>query len=86
MLHHVGAGEAAIAESLRVLRPGGVLIGFDILDVAPFRLLNRNSRNGVRMLRRGRLESRLRELPATGIRVRPSAAGVMMRFTARKSR
>lgn len=31
MLHHVLAWEDAIAEALRVLRPGGVLVGYDLL-------------------------------------------------------
>jgi ubiquinone/menaquinone biosynthesis C-methylase UbiE len=84
MLHHVGRWEAAVAEALRVLRPGGVLIGFDILDIAPFRLMHRSPDDPVRILRRGELESRLHDLPATDVRVRASTAGVMVRFTARR--
>src|SRR5918999_810087 len=32
MLHHVLAWERALAEAVRVLRPGGALIGYDLLD------------------------------------------------------
>lgn len=84
MLHHVGRWETAVTEALRVLRPGGVLIGFDILDVALLRLFNHPGHT-VRMLRRGELESRLSELPATDVNVRVSAAGTMVRFTARRT-
>ncbi|MGH8918472.1 MAG: class I SAM-dependent methyltransferase, partial [Acidimicrobiales bacterium] len=40
MLHHVGHWEAALAEALRVLRPGARLVGFDLLRTAPMRLLH----------------------------------------------
>ncbi|MEZ0067270.1 ubiquinone/menaquinone biosynthesis C-methylase UbiE [Streptacidiphilus sp. MAP12-20] len=34
MLHHVGAWEEALAEAARVLRPGGLLMGYDLLETA----------------------------------------------------
>ncbi|MHA7666858.1 class I SAM-dependent methyltransferase [Mycolicibacterium sp. HS_4_1] len=51
MLHHVIEWEAAVAEIARVLRPGGVFVGYDLtrtpvatavhrLDRSPFRLVN----------------------------------------------
>ncbi|OKH85743.1 methyltransferase type 11 [Mycobacterium sp. ST-F2] len=51
MLHHVIEWEAAVAEIARVLKPGGVFVGYDLtrtpvatavhrVDRSPFRLLN----------------------------------------------
>ncbi len=41
MLHHVVDWEAALSETLRVLRPTGVLVGYDLLSTLPMRLLHR---------------------------------------------
>ena len=41
MLHHVGAWEAAVAEAARVLRPGGVFVGYDLHDTATSRVIHR---------------------------------------------
>jgi SAM-dependent methyltransferase len=38
MLHHVVDWEQAVSEATRVLRPGGMLVGFDLLHVADRRL------------------------------------------------
>ena len=40
MLHHVGRWPAALAEAVRVLRPGGDLLGYDVLDTGPIRRLH----------------------------------------------
>lgn len=41
MLHHVVAWERALAEAVRVLRPGGRIVAADLLANAPLRLLHR---------------------------------------------
>jgi len=40
MLHHVGRWEAAVAEAVRVLRPGGRFVGYDLLGTAASRALH----------------------------------------------
>ena len=40
MLHHIGAWETAVAEVVRVLRPGGRFLGYDLIDTAASRVLH----------------------------------------------
>jgi ubiquinone/menaquinone biosynthesis C-methylase UbiE len=42
MLHHTIAWERALAEAVRVLRPGGSLIGYDLVNAGPLRWLHRS--------------------------------------------
>lgn len=84
MLHHVVAWEKALAEAIRVLRPGGLLIGYDLLDAGPARLLHFGESHGTRLVRLEQLEAELGRLDATGIRVRPSAGKLVARFAASK--
>jgi ubiquinone/menaquinone biosynthesis C-methylase UbiE len=71
MLHHVLAWEKALAEVVRVLRPGGLLLGYDLLDTAPVRLLRFGVGHDTRLLGPGQLEAELAGLRTTTIRVRP---------------
>jgi SAM-dependent methyltransferase len=41
MLHHVVNWEQALSEATRVMKPGGMLVGFDLLHVADWRLPHR---------------------------------------------
>jgi SAM-dependent methyltransferase len=66
MLHHAVAWEEALAEALRVLRPGGRLIGYDLLDVTPIRLLHFGAAHDARMLRAGQLAAEFARLHAVG--------------------
>ena len=84
MLHHVIHWESALKEAARVLRPGGYLAGYDILDSPPMRLLHLAEGGQVRMMRSGQLGAELRRLPLTEVRVRRSAAGLVARFSARR--
>lgn len=86
MLHHVIAWEKALAEAVRVLRPGGRLIGYDLLNTAPVRLLHFGGKHDTKMLRRGQIETQLRRLPVTNMHTRPGIGGLVVRFTASKSR
>jgi ubiquinone/menaquinone biosynthesis C-methylase UbiE len=82
MLHHVLAWEKALAEAVRVLRPGGRLVGYDLLDTPPIRLLHLG--HDTRLLRPGQLEAELAQLAVTNVRTRLDAGGLVIRFTATK--
>ncbi len=84
MLHHVIRWEMALGEAVRVLRPGGWLTGYDILDSPVMRLLHIAEGGQVRMMKAGDLEAELQRLPLTELRVRRSAGGLLVRFSARK--
>jgi SAM-dependent methyltransferase len=85
MLHHTGAWERAAREAVRVLRPGGRLLGYDVLGTLPARWAHRVSGPGpVTMLRPGQLEAGLSRLAVTGVTVRRPAAGLAVRFSAVK--
>jgi SAM-dependent methyltransferase len=85
MLHHVVAWEKALAEAVRVLRPGALLLGYDLLDTAPARLLHFGEGHDTRLLRPGQLEGELARLPAINIRVRPGIGKLVVRFAASKA-
>lgn len=84
MLHHVVHWETALKEAARVLRPGGYLAGYDILDTPLVRLLHLAEGGQIRMMRAGQLAAELRQLPMTEVRVRRSMAGQVARFCARR--
>ncbi len=85
MLHHVGAWEDALAEAVRVLRPGGLLLGYDLLDTPLARLLHLGEGHGTRLLRPGQLRAELARLPAVGVRIQPGIANLVVRFAASKA-
>jgi ubiquinone/menaquinone biosynthesis C-methylase UbiE len=80
MLHHTVEWEQALAESVRVLRPGGHVVGYDLLSTAPLRLLHRGDGARLRMMRVRELRAALRELPVDQAILTPSRAGFVVRF------
>lgn len=82
MLHHVGTWEKALSEAVRVLRPGGQLIGYDLLSTAPARLMHVGGGHGTRLLRAADLEAELGRLAVEGVRARRGVAGLVVRFMA----
>lgn len=63
MLHHTVHWETALTEAVRVLRPGGRLLGFDLTGSAPARLLHHIEGAPHRFLDLGDLRALLAELP-----------------------
>jgi SAM-dependent methyltransferase len=86
MLHHVAGWPRAVAEAVRVLRPGGRLVGYDVLDTAPVRWAHRIGETGqITTFRAGQLETELVGLPVTEIRTCRTAGGNLVRFSAAKT-
>jgi ubiquinone/menaquinone biosynthesis C-methylase UbiE len=85
MLHHVGDWAGAVAEALRVLRPGGRFVGYDALEGPLVRLLHCGEGDNVRLMRRGQLEAELAGLPGTEADVSNSRTGLVVRFSVTKA-
>ena len=83
MLHHVIEWDKALAEAVRVLRPGGMLIGYDMLNTVPIRLIHLRERDTT-LLRASQLEAGLHRLGLAGLQTKTAAGGTVMRFSATK--
>ena len=82
MLHHVGRWESALAEAARVLRPRGLLLGYDVLDTRLVRALHGfRTAHGERFPTLAELDLELSILPFTDVWMRPTA-GSLARFRA----
>ncbi len=85
MLHHTLQWETALAEAVRVVRPGGHVVGYDLLSTAPMRLLHQAEGARFRMMRLPELRDALRDLPIDQAVLTPSLARLAVRFTLRKA-
>ncbi len=84
MLHHVGRWEQALAELARVVRPGGALFVYDLLDAAPNRLAHRVSRSEVQLIAAEQLAPALGALPLRRASLRREA-GLVFRVHAHRA-
>lgn len=80
MLHHVVDWEQAIGEAVRVLRPGGKLVGYDLLSTAPMRILHRVEGAAFRMMTLDALARVVSDLSLAHARLRPSLGRFTVRF------
>ena len=85
MLHHVIDWERAIAEMARVLRPGGIVAGYDLVESWMSRATHRLDRSPHRMASTESLRARLAELPFDEVTVHPALGGLVTRFRARRT-
>lgn len=85
MLHHVVAWEDAVREAVRVVRPGGWVVGYDLTRTQGNRLFHKLDRSPHRLLRRRELEALLDTLPVDRAVLTPSLGGHALRFRLRRS-
>jgi len=84
MLHHTVEWEKALAEAVRVVRPGGRVVGYDLLSRLPLRALHQAEGARFRMMSFGELREAVRGLPVTQAILCPGLAGFVVRFTLQK--
>ncbi len=84
MLHHTVSWEDVLAEAVRVLAPGGTLVGYDLLSSWPAQVLHRLEGAPYRLIDHDQLEPFLKRLPLHDVRVRRGTAGAVVRFSAAK--
>jgi len=85
MLHHTVEWEKALGELVRVLRPGGHVVGYDLLSTPPLRLLHRHEGTRLRLMHLRQLRTHVATLPVDQAILTPSLAGLVVRFVLRKS-
>lgn len=85
MLHHTAAWEQALAEAVRGLKPGGTLLGYDLLSRWPARTLHRLEGAPHRLVEPGELGPVLARLPVRDVRVRTGFCRSVVRFSASKT-
>jgi ubiquinone/menaquinone biosynthesis C-methylase UbiE len=84
MLHHTMEWEKVLAESVRVLRRGGYIVGYDLVSTVPTRLLHRHAGRHSRAMHIAELRAVVRDLPFDQVILSPGVAGFVVRFLLRK--
>jgi ubiquinone/menaquinone biosynthesis C-methylase UbiE len=83
MLHHTVEWEKALAESVRVLRPGGHIVGYDLLSRASPRPRHSSDGGGRRMMTLRELRSAVDDLPIERATFTSGLGGFIVRFRLR---
>lgn len=83
MLHHVIEWRAALAEAGRVLRPGGALWGYDLLDTAVARFVHRVDGSPHELIVLEDMHDGLLAAGFVEVAARPALGGLVVRFSAR---
>lgn len=83
MLHHIVDWPHALDEIARVLAPGGLLVGYDLIDTALARLVHRLDGSPHELIEPDQLRQRLTVAGLDDVHV-AIAARHLMKFTARK--
>ncbi|GIU84545.1 MAG: methyltransferase type 11 [Acidimicrobiales bacterium] len=84
MLHHVIEWEEMFPEIARVLRPGGLLFGYDLVRSPVMRLLHRLERSPHRIASTEEIRETLARLPFEDVKVAPRSLGMFVQFRARR--
>jgi len=85
MLHHTVQWEAVLGEAIRVLKPGGHLVGYDLVSTRATRTVHRLDRSPFRLISKGEIAPVLADLPVADSVIRYSAHQQLFRFDIRKS-
>lgn len=84
MLHHTVEWEKALSEAVRVLRPGGHVVAYDLLSSTPLQRLHRDDGTHQRLIALRELRALVTSLPVDHAQIAPSLGGLVVRFTLRK--
>lgn len=82
MLHHTIAWEDALGEAVRVLRPGGRLVAYDLLATRPLGFIQRSHDDEHRFMELDELRRMLGTLPVRDVTLRRATIGLVARFNA----
>ena len=85
MLHHVITWRDALSEAIRVLRPGGTLVGYDLTDRLTARAVHLVDRSPHQLLAPGELADGLATAGFSDIHLDAAVLGTVTKFRARKA-
>jgi SAM-dependent methyltransferase len=86
MLHHVIEWEKALAEAVRVLKPGGQLVGYDLVASRPSRWIHQVQREHHRLIDPGEFRRVMgEELGIEQVTTRSALGGLAIRFHASRA-